>query len=551
MKISNNTFYFLLILAVAVNLTGVGTGFFTDDPGLYASIAKQMVYRHDYINLYSYGHDWLDKPHFPFWMAALSFKILGIYDWSYRLPALLFFLMGVGYTYLFANKFYGRDAALIAVLIVLVAQHGIMSNTDVRAEPYLFGCLIAVLYHLSNLKNKPTFVDFFAVAFFTACAVMTKGIFIMIGIYGSLLAELFFTGELKQLRQAKYWLLILVTGIFITPEICALYVQFDLHPEKVIFGRTHVSGIRFFFWDSQFGRFFNTGPINRESGSKFFFLHTLLWAYAPWCFLLYLATYKRLKIIFKKRALKEYYTITGSTIMLLLFSFSGFQLPFYTNILFPLFSILIAGTLVENLSDGENRFIIITQLIYIIAFPLLLILINLQMSATMPEKIGLTVAIGISLIGGLTYVFKIRQQKIVPLLFFSVIIMVLVNGYVGIKLYPALAANKAELQAADFINKKTGKSNAVFVLQNKFNSFQFYVNRPVELISASSFGKLQVGLPAYVFVHHEDIDVLNLQHIKYTLVKTFNDYDHEGILPKFFSPITRHETLSKVYLISQ
>ena len=36
---------------------------------------------------------------------------------------------------------------------------------------------------------------------------------------------------------------------------------------------TSVSGIRFFFWDSQFGRFFNTGPI-KGSGDPFFYFHT-------------------------------------------------------------------------------------------------------------------------------------------------------------------------------------------------------------------------------------------------------------------------------------
>jgi len=34
--------------------------------------------------------------------------------------------------------------------------------------------------------------------------------------------------------------------LFITPELFCLYIQFDRHPEKILFGHTSVSGIRFF-----------------------------------------------------------------------------------------------------------------------------------------------------------------------------------------------------------------------------------------------------------------------------------------------------------------
>jgi hypothetical protein len=84
----------LLIIALAVNVIGITTGFFTDDPGLYAALAKNMLYKHDVLQLYTYGQDWLDKPHFPFWAAYASFKLFGVSVWAYRLPALLFFFAG-------------------------------------------------------------------------------------------------------------------------------------------------------------------------------------------------------------------------------------------------------------------------------------------------------------------------------------------------------------------------------------------------------------------------------------------------------------------------
>ncbi|MFX9552103.1 hypothetical protein ABTO49_21190, partial [Acinetobacter baumannii] len=88
-------------------------------------------------------------------------------------------------------------------------------------------------------------------------------------------------------------------------------------------------------WDSQFGRFNNNSFIRNTHGSVFFFLHTLLWAFAPWMLLFYYALFGRISNIVKGVKLPEYITISGSVVMLLIFSISKFQLPFYTNILFP------------------------------------------------------------------------------------------------------------------------------------------------------------------------------------------------------------------------
>src|SRR5580704_10212123 len=160
MKDTNKIFYILLfVLALLVNLAGINVNFFTDDPGLYASIAKNLVYKKEFLQLFTYNQDWLDKPHFPFWMVFLSFKVFGISVWAYRLPALLFFLLGIFYTWLFARKFYGVEAATIAVLILMTAQYAIMGNTDVRAEPYLLALIIGSIYHISRLESRFSFTQ--------------------------------------------------------------------------------------------------------------------------------------------------------------------------------------------------------------------------------------------------------------------------------------------------------------------------------------------------------------------------------------------------------
>jgi len=224
MKNTHKIFYLaLFVLALAVNFAGINNKFFTDDPGLYASIAKNLVYKKDFFQLFTYNRDWLDKPHFPFWAILLSFKVFGISVWAYRLPALLFFVISLVYTFLFTRKYYGWETGAIAVLLLMTAQNTILANTDVRAEPYLMGLIIGSIYHIAQLEERFTFSDMLLAALLTAFAIMTKGIFVTTAIYGSLLGHLLFQKKLKHLLQFKWLWLLVLTFIFTLPEFYALY----------------------------------------------------------------------------------------------------------------------------------------------------------------------------------------------------------------------------------------------------------------------------------------------------------------------------------------
>ncbi len=92
---------------------------------------------------------------------------------------------------------------------------------------------------------------------------MTKGPFVVICIAAGFIVEWAVKKQWSQFINYKWYVAILLIALFSLPELYCLYVQFDMHPEKIVFGQTNVSGIRFFFWDSQFGRFFNNGFYQR------------------------------------------------------------------------------------------------------------------------------------------------------------------------------------------------------------------------------------------------------------------------------------------------
>ncbi len=531
----------VLLLAIAVQLSGINVSFFTDDPGLYGSIAKNMVLRGNYWELISYEKDWLDKPHFPFWMAALSFKIFGIATWTYKLPALLFFLLSVVYTYLFAQKNYNQKTAVMAVLILLTAQHIFMSNSDVRAEPYLMALIIGSVYHFFLLEKRFSWLDLLLATLFAGCAVMTKGVFALIPIGAALLGELVFKKHYAEIFRWKWLLALVLTAIFILPEIYSLYVQFDSQPQKSTFQTGHFSGIRWFLWDSQFGRFINSGPITRKQGSLFFYVHTLIWAFAPWFFMLMYAVFITLKKAWQKQQ-TEYYSLCGALSMWLIFSLSGFQLPFYTNIIFPFFAIITASVWAEIISKRAIQYFKVIQYLQVTVLLLAILVFNYFLNPGKP------ILFSIEILGLILLIFylykKTSGQAFVFLLSCSTVIFV--NFYLNTIFYPLLTSYKADVQAPKFINQNFPQK-PVFVVDSLNNAFQFYCHQPVQLLSKAEL-KNPLLTRKIIYTDENNLKKLQQNH-PVIILQTFENYPNESILKNFIWYKKRAETLDKYYLI--
>lgn len=543
-------FYLLIfILALLVSFAGITTAFFTDDQGLYAAIAKAMAQKNDALQLFTYNRDWLDKPHFPFWMAMLSFKVFGVSAWAYRLPALLFFLLSLFYTYLFTCRFYTKEIALTAVLILMTAQHVILSNLDVRAEPYLMALVIGSIYHIARYSDKAVFKHLVLTALLTACAIMTKGIFVIAAIYGSLLGQLIFQKKFVQVFYGKWLLLYLLTFIFTLPEFYALYIQFDIHPEKLVFDRHKVSGIRWFLWDSQFGRFVNNGPIKQQkSGDIFFFAHTLLWAFLPWCLLFYYSVYKSLKSIWQKIKLPEYYTLSGGLLLLLIFSISRFQLPFYTNILFPLFAVITAPYCFKQLSRAGEYYRQIVLWLFVMALPVLIVVIHIYLKPA--SNLLFFVDCLVFGIAGLFIIIKVKTNSYKNFMLTCCAVL-FANFYLNTVLFKTIASYNGQVGAAKYINQPQFNNAHVYSLRPANNIFQFYSNKPVDYIQMENFGNFSPASKAIFFASQPTVDYLMRNHHNFKVIASFTDYPQENILPKFVNSATRSTVLSKVYIITK
>lgn len=535
----------VFILGIAINLAGITTKFFTDDPGLYGLIARNMVESGNYSNLMFQGLDWLDKPHFPFWVIALSFKLFGVNTIAYKLPALCFYFMSVVYAYKLAKKFYGVETAFVAVLILLTAQHTIMSNTDVRAEPYIMGLLMGSVYHFYGLKERFSFRDLVLASLFAGCAVMTKGIYLLIPIGFAIIGDYIFKGDFKGLFQWRWLFAVVLTAVFILPEIYTLYTQFDLHPEKTVFHRHHVSGIKWFLWDSQFGRFNSTGYIKRDDGSYFFFLHTLLWAFAPWCILFYGALFVTVKKMVKRIALPEYVCISGAGLMLFIFSISQFQLPFYTNILFPFFAIITAVFVQDVIAKNKGAYFKVAQ--YIITGVLVLAFIALNFIFS-PERFIVFSLITAALALLTWYIYKHSQSVYYSLFLFTCCVAIWLNAYFVAVVYPTILHYKAEVLASDYVNKYYPDTTIV-VASEIPNAFPFYLRKPVVVSPMSHVLKTESERNMIVLIDDILADQLKNQHVGYCVIREFDNYPQENLTLPFIIESERYKTLGHFFLI--
>jgi 4-amino-4-deoxy-L-arabinose transferase-like glycosyltransferase len=539
--------YLFIGIAALVNLSGLFVTIMGPDGTLYAAISKTMVQRNNYVELFAFGKDWLDKPHFPFWVTALSFKLFGFTTWAYKLPAIFFLFSGAYYTYLFAKALYNKQVALWAVLILLTAQHIVLSNNDVRAEPYLTGLIIAAVYHFYKSYTPINFWHLLAGCLFTACAIMTKGMLALIPIGGAVFGHFIIARQWNQIFNLRWLIAGVLILIFIVPELYCLYEQFDAHPEKTVFGRQNVSGIKFFFWDSQFGRFFNTGPI-KGSGDPTFFIHTTLWAFLPWSLLLFAGIYQFIKQGIKNVQATEWYCICGSLLTFLLFSASKFQLPHYLNIVFPFFAILTAQYLYKIKSVKTISAIRITQIAVVI---LMLAAITSLQYFFNPRHFNDTARLGLFTLF-FAFIFlpqKLTANPIQQIIFRTLLASFVVNLYLNQVFYTGLSHYQAASQAALWVNQNNKNNLPVAQMDDYYSTaMEFYSNKPVANLSADG----TTPTPDGQFILYAPTNIiagLNTKGWRIKSLKKFERYWVSRLKPAFLNEATRKSELTTAEVV--
>ncbi len=543
-------YWSLLFLIALVYLAGLFVTLFENDSAQFAVMAMRMVQENDFLSLFKGPEEYLDKPHMHYWLAALAFKVFGIHDWAYRIPALLASLLGAWSTFGLGTLLYNKQVGRLASLIFLSAQTIVLSNIDVRTDAVLTGFTVFSIWQLAKYIRDSDLFSLLLGAFGAGIAFSTKGQIALVVIGLPIFCHLAYTRKWQVLLSWKVAAALLVFLLTISPMLYAYYQQFDLHPEKVIRGRSSRSGILFIFWEQSFERLSGEG-VGRNSSDYFFFFHTFLWVFLPWTLIgifgYWSALRRLIRTHFKKNPKHEMLTVGGIGIIFIIISFAQFKLPHYLNILIPLFAVLSAAylfslkrrqkTLVLNRVLAGQYFIL--SLVFI-ATALICFYVFEWKSwwSYLPLALGYAV---------LAYFIIKKEAPYVRIVTITVLASVLLNAVLNLHFYPELLRYQGGSAMAGIVKKEGIPTDRIVKLTERHTwALDFYNRQPVRIISLDQLDDLD---DTWVYVTEEEMSLLLREDFTWDREYAVDQFRITRLQGKFLNPSTRSRLLNRMYLL--
>ena len=453
-----------------VYIIGLFVPLMDNDSAHHANIALHMHLTGDYVNLVDRGGDYLDKPHLLFWLAAFDYKIFGVTSFAYKFPSFLFTILGVYAVYRLGKILYNNEVGKLAALILASAFAFMLANNDVRMEAILTACIAFSTWQLMELIQTKKLLNVAGAALGLALGFSTKG---MIAAFVPAVGAFFYIlygKDYKCFLNWKWLLLVVLFAVFISPVLYCYYLQFNLHPEKIVRGRDHINGIKFILFNQGVERFGGqVGDVAKQD--HFFFLHSFLWAFAPWSILAYISIAKRIKTFLRREM--EWLTTGTFIIVLLVVSFSGFKLPHYLNIIFPVTAVLAAVFIISLRSSGKwVRGILVIQMIVVALILLVIAVIN---AWAFPAKNGWVIA-GVVLLLAVVFYFiksktygRLQKAVLVPVATMIIALFLLNSNF-----YPQLLKYQGGNVLAFKAAGKVDPASVYFWKETHSSSFNFY-----------------------------------------------------------------------------
>jgi len=107
----------IVLLWLAVYGTSLFRPALLDDAdSVHAEAAREMALGHDWVTLHVNGIRYLEKAPLFYWMTAASFEVLGVHDWSARLPLALGVLGLLYAVYFLGSRVFGERGGFYAAL---------------------------------------------------------------------------------------------------------------------------------------------------------------------------------------------------------------------------------------------------------------------------------------------------------------------------------------------------------------------------------------------------------------------------------------------------
>jgi 4-amino-4-deoxy-L-arabinose transferase-like glycosyltransferase len=543
--------YFIGLLCLVVYAGPLFFPLMDKDAAHHANIALYMYEHNDYVSLVDRGKDYLDKPHFLFWTSLLSFKIFGVNTFAHRFPHILFALLSVYSVYKLTNHLTNKATAKLAALMLATAQAFILSISDARMETPLTAGIIFGLWQMIVYVDRQKLLHLLLAALGAGIAFSTKG---WLGPVIIFISTCFYIGLNKRwsiFLAPKTWAFIPLFFLFISPVLYAYYLEYDLHPEKVVRGHSNISGVKFILWDQLFERYKGFDVGGRNSG-YFFLYHTFLWAFFPWSIIAAIAIFFWLKRMFYKKKWNHPLNFAALSFAFILFtiSFSKFKMPHYIIMLLPLAAMFTAPYLLYALSfrKGVRFYLPFQKTLAALAFFAILLL---NYYFFQPDN-WFVLIIGNALLILLAYLFfKTTYSKPMKVVTITAMLSLVFNFFLFYNFFPNLMKYQGGNELVKMMREKKifiPDSNIV-VVESGAHSFSFYRNHNHLIVEADTLTRAYPSLTNKYFLiaDWKKRQLVDSGYRVEPVIQTL-DYNVTTVQLKFLNPAKRIQNCDTIML---
>ena len=270
-----------------------------DVDSTHAEAAREMFVTGDYVTLHVNGVRYLEKAPLPYWLVFASYHLLGINEFSTRLPmALSVLLLGI-LGLVWGRRAFGERVGIYAALFVYTAA-GVFLFTRVLIPDVLLSVLIAapLYFFLTALESRTQSWRWYAGYACMALGVLTKGLIALVFPGGVAVLYLVIAGDWRRWREFH-----LASGLILFFLIAA--------PWHILAGLRNTGGqgghgfFWFYFVNEHFLRFLGKRyphDYNKLPWALYWSLH-LVWLF-PWS--LYLPAALRTALDVRKEHLAKF-----------------------------------------------------------------------------------------------------------------------------------------------------------------------------------------------------------------------------------------------------
>ena len=331
-KISYFQAFLFIVLLIYIFFYGIGDyGLLAKDEPRYAGCALEMLENKNWIIPKFNFQDRFDKPVLFYWLIASAYKILGVSEFSSRVPSVLCAILLVLFTWYTGSKVLGKKTGLLSAMILATSVEyiflGRRAATDIVLCFFFSSSLYAMYlgYFIKDWKVK----IFWTVlsGLFCGLAMLTKGPIGLVFPLGILTVFLILRKQfdIKHLR------------VYFIISFIALVVSLPWY--LMVHNATNGAFTQAFFFTHNLQRF--TSVVGEHPGPIWFYIPVIVAGFMPWT-LFFLHGLFNLMRGYKRKHFNKFilFCLTWAFVIFFFFTFCKTKMATYILLLFPALSLI-------------------------------------------------------------------------------------------------------------------------------------------------------------------------------------------------------------------